>query len=103
MRIRIVRIPPIADIDGVSVDCFQVGAEYDVGNTVGSLFLAEGWAEPVDLDAPRPPQAFSADDPFGVMTLDRNSPPNLVKEHQPPFVERDVAADFRWRRRRRDR
>jgi hypothetical protein len=60
------------------------------------MTLLAGWAQPVDLDEPRPPPAFSADDPFAVRTIDPNDPPNLVKEHQPPFIDRDVAADFRW-------
>jgi hypothetical protein len=105
MRIRIVRSPPIADVDGIALDSFEVDGEYEVGNSLGSLFLAEGWAEPIALDAPRPPEPFGADDPFGTTTLDRNNPPNLVKEQHPPFLDRDlireVAQDWSWRRRRR--
>jgi hypothetical protein len=85
------------------VEGFEVGREYQVGNSVGAVFLAEGWAEPVDLDAPRPPEPFSEDDPFGTTTLDRNSPPNLVKEQHPPFLDRDLAHEIapKWRRRKR--
>lgn len=105
MRIRIVQSPPVADVDGIALDYFEVGGEYVVGNSVGALFLAEGWGEPVALDEPRPPEPFSADDPFGTTTLDRNSPPNLVKEQHPPFLDRDLAREvalpWRWRRRRR--
>ena len=104
LRIRIVQSPPIADVDGITVDHLEVGEEYEVGNSIGALFLAEGWAEPVALNEPRPPEPFSADDPFGTMTLDRNNPPNLVKEQHPPFLDRDLAHEivpaWRWRRRR---
>jgi hypothetical protein len=82
---------------------FEVGRCYEVGNGIAALFLAEGWAEPVELDAPQSPEPFGLDDPFAVPLLDRNSPPNLIKEHAPPFLDRHQAADFRWRRRRRGR
>ena len=105
IRIRIVQSPPVADVDGIPVDYFEVGGDDEVGNSLGALFLAEGWGEPVALDEPRSPEPFSADDPFGTTTLDRNSPPNLVKEQHPPFLDRDLAREFappwRWRRRRR--
>ena len=101
MRIRIVQTPPVPSIDGIALDVFEAGRECEVGTTLGALLLAEGWAVPVALDASRPPEPFSVDDPFGVTTLDRNSPPNLVKEHRPPYLDRDLAADIRWRRRRR--
>jgi hypothetical protein len=47
MRIRIVRALPIRDVDGITLDKFEVGREYDVSTRLGALFLAEGWAEPV--------------------------------------------------------
>ena len=47
MRIRIVRTLPIRDVDGIALDTFEVGLEYDVGTRMGALMLAEGWAEPV--------------------------------------------------------
>jgi hypothetical protein len=93
MRIRIVQAPPIAEVEGFTLDLFEVGSEHEVGNTVGALLLAEGWAEPIALDAPKPPEPFSAEDPFGTTTLDRSSPPNLVKEQHPPLADRDRARD----------
>jgi hypothetical protein len=102
MRIRILRIPPIREVDGITLHWLAVGRDYKVGNALGAQFLAEGWAEPVPLDAPKQPALFGADDPFGVAIIDRNSPPNLIREHEPPYVGRDIAADsFRWRRRPR--
>ena len=105
IRIRIVQSPTVADVDGIALDGFRVGDEYELGTCLASLFLAEGWAVPVELDVPAPPEPFSADDPYGTTTIDRNSPPNLVKEQVPPFLERDLAHDFarHWRQRRRRR
>ena len=59
MRVRIVRLPPISSIDGVRLDVFVVGEEYSVGNAIAALMLAEGWAVPVPLDAPRPVEPFA--------------------------------------------
>ena len=105
IRIRIVHAPSIAEVDGITLDLFEVGVEYEVGNSVAALLLAEGWAEPVALDAPKPPEPFSREDPFGTTILDSSSPPNLVKEQHPPCVLRDRAHDaappWRWRRRKR--
>lgn len=105
IRIRIVQTPTFADVDGIALDGYKVGDEYELGNSLAALFLAEGWAEPVELGVPGLPEPFSADDPFGTTTLDRNSPPNLVKEQVPPFLERDLAHEFarHWRQRRRRR
>jgi hypothetical protein len=79
MHIRIVQTPPVPSIDGLALDGFAVGAEYEVGNTLAALFLAEGWAEPVD----------------------KTAAPNLVKEQVPPYLNRDLAADFPWHRKPR--
>jgi CheY-like chemotaxis protein len=47
MRVRICRQPAGA-IDGMSVEHFRPGLIYDVGSQLASVFLAEGWAVPVD-------------------------------------------------------
>ena len=47
MRIRIIRPLPVREVDGVAVGTFEVGREYEIGSTLGALFLAERWAEPV--------------------------------------------------------
>ena len=96
MRIRIVQVPPIAGIDGIRLDCFEVGREYEVGNSIGALFLAERWAEPVELDAPRPYLPFSEEDPFDSRVLYRRDPPNLIKERDSPNMDHAVAADRGW-------
>lgn len=46
MHLRI-RRQPVGSIDGVRLDRFRVGVVYEVGTQLGSVFLAEGWAEPV--------------------------------------------------------
>ena len=101
MRIRIVHKPTLDDLDGVDLRHFQVGAEYDLGSTLASVLLAEGWAEPIPLEAPPLPVPFGPDDPFTMPVIDRNSPPNLVKEQHPPFLDRDLATDVKWPRRKR--
>jgi CheY-like chemotaxis protein len=47
MQVRICRRPE-GIIDGMSVEHFRAGFVYDVGPQLASVFLAEGWAEPVD-------------------------------------------------------
>jgi len=51
MRIRIVQRPFTPSIDGLRLDHLEPGHEYEVGNLVGALMLAEGWAEPVPFEA----------------------------------------------------
>jgi hypothetical protein len=66
LRIRIVQKPKGICIDGLQMDQFRMGQEYDVGWRFGSLMLLEGWAEPVGFEERRPttkgePQAKAAD------------------------------------------
>ena len=53
LRIRIVQSPKAICIDGLQMDQFLIGQEYDVGWRFGSLMLLEGWAEPVGFEEPR--------------------------------------------------
>ena len=103
MRIKILSTPRSEGVDGIRLDHFVVGREYEVGNSVGALLLAEGWAEPVALDAPRPVVPFSENDPYDHSVLYRDEPPNLSRENRPPYLDRDLAADFNFRRRSRRR
>jgi hypothetical protein len=99
MRIRIVRALPIRDVDGIALDCFQLGSEYTVGNSIGALFLAEGWAEPLALEARVGTVPFSETDPSVGRILDTKDPPNLIREASPPFLESlATAADYQFRR-----
>lgn len=52
MRVRVIRKPTPRSIEGLRLDQFEPGLTYELGNTLGALFLAEGWAEPVALDEP---------------------------------------------------
>ena len=52
MRIKIVQKPPVECIDGVRLDLFEVGFQYEVGNLIGAVLLAENWAEPVPSEDP---------------------------------------------------
>jgi hypothetical protein len=96
MRIRILHIPKSACIDGLRLDQFVDGHLYEVGTTVGALFLCEGWAQPVDDSSPAlliPLKEFEADAPEG--------PKNLVRETYPPYI--DSAPSMALDRRRRPR
>ena len=53
MWIRITQRPTVPYVDGIRVDCYRVGYHYEVDQTLGEIFLAEEWAQPV------PPQALS--------------------------------------------
>jgi len=44
MRLRIL-VQPTGTIDDFALDRFHIGEIYDLGATIGCLFLAEGWAE----------------------------------------------------------
>ena len=51
MRLRICR-QPTGTVDGVPLQNFQPGFVYDLGTQLANVFLAEGWATPVDEDGP---------------------------------------------------
>jgi hypothetical protein len=50
MRIRIVQKPTEDYVDGMDLRHFRVECEYVVGSCLGSVMLAERWAEPVGDD-----------------------------------------------------
>lgn len=100
MRIRILQVPRLACIDGIRLDQFVDGLQYEVGNTLGALFLCEGWAEPVDDPSPAlviPLRGFPVDYP-----RPRPTPPSLTRETYPSSLEarRATARDRRRRRHR---
>lgn len=88
----------MACIDGVRLDLFEVGFQYEVGNLIGALLLAENWAEPVLSDGPAP--VIPLDEfAFGAHA---NYPPNLIRETYPPYYDGPaVALDRRRRSRKR--
>ena len=100
MRIKVLRTPTLADLDGLDLRHFAPGTIYDVGTALGAVMLAEGWAAPVpdDSSAVTP---FSDHDPY-VTRVMRNNPPNLRREAHPPYLDDVVlAADLERRRRKR--
>jgi hypothetical protein len=92
MRIRMLHKPTGVAVDGMALNRFIPGQQYEVGNHLGALFLAEGWAEPVPLDIPALVIPFSENDLFESKTIDSHHPPKLV---------RHSAADGHRRKRQR--
>jgi CheY-like chemotaxis protein len=70
MRLRITRQPPAGDIADLVTDDLHVGGIYELDTLVASLFLAEGWAEPVS-SSDEPPVLLQAVEvlPFGGVVL----------------------------------
>src|SRR5437660_8094691 len=100
MRIRIVRKPVSACIDGIQLDRFEPGQVYDIDHRLGALFLAERWAEP----CPPEPIPVSEGDPFAPTPAHApGDPPNLLRETYPAGLEQQLglAADAFWRKRQR--
>src|SRR5581483_1660634 len=52
---RVIHTPSVSAIDGIDLRPYRAGLEYEVGTTVGSLLLLNGWAEPV-VDGKPPPR-----------------------------------------------
>ena len=101
MRIKIIQKPTVTCIDGVPFERFVVGYQYEVGNLMGAVMLAEKWAEPVPSDEPVllvPLDEVSADRDKHLPS----SPPNLVRETYPPYYENPPAVAFDRRRRPRN-
>ena len=99
MRIRIVHQPTLPDVDGVDLNQFHVGREYDLGISLASVLLAEGWAEPVPFDTPAP-EPFGPEDPFTMRIIGRREPPALVRDEFQPAAKRHLAADTHRHKRR---
>jgi len=104
MWIRIVRKPAITNLDGIGLEHFEVGAKYEVGNAVGALLLAEGWAEPLPLSPPAAVLPFIETPlPARKPRAGSTGPPNLVRDTNPPYFDRlnhvPLAADLDKRRR----
>ena|SRR5690349_21201976 len=98
MRIRIIRPPRSGYIDGIRLDDFIVGQQYELGIQLSALFLSEGWAEPVDdadVNVVVPLEDFEPD----MSSL----PSNLTRETFPPYYENPPSAVLDRRRRRRKR
>jgi hypothetical protein len=94
MRIRMLRRPRETCIDGVRLDHYQPGMQYELGSSLAALFVAEGWGEPLLFDeSPRTPPALKR--------TSAHQASNLMCEKYPPYVDSlDVAQDSSRRKRR---
>jgi hypothetical protein len=102
MRIRIVQKPSAVSVDGIQLDHFVAGQTYEVGPRLGTLFLAEGWAEPAEPAVSDDPVAAVATIQPAVEAVTTPAPANLVREIYPPYYDGPsaLAADRRRGRRR---
>jgi hypothetical protein len=99
MRIRVTRIPSARDVDGIRLDRFVPSMVYEVGNTLGGLFLAEGWAELVPSDEPAlviPIDEIAPDAPVGQLIRDICAPyydgGPALRRHQPHKSRRLISS-----------
>src|SRR4051812_34909589 len=98
MRIRVRQKPGVPSIDGIRLDLFEPGDEYDVGTTLAMLALADGWAEPVVNERPALVIPF---DEMERGSRTSNSPFNLHRELCRPHVDLVVADRVTRKRPRR--
>ncbi|HEX4348143.1 MAG TPA: hypothetical protein VHZ73_11265 [Vicinamibacterales bacterium] len=63
-------------IDGIDLKRFFAGGEYDVGPSLATFLITEGWAIP--LDPSDTDTSADAEVPY---------PPNLVREIFPPYYD----------------
>ncbi len=92
MRILVIHEPTSDCIDGIRLDLFRPGSQYEVGHTLAALFIAEGWAEPALEEADGPTFAIALPD----VAAPREPQSNLVRETFPPYYDAaDLAADRR--------
>jgi len=95
MRIRVIHKPSVSVVDGIRLDVFQPGVLYEMGTTLASVFLAEGWGAPVQSDEP------AIVIPLHGARVESSPQPNLVREFSPRELPPALAADRRRRPRRR--
>jgi hypothetical protein len=79
--------PNALSIDGLRVDGFKPGQQYEVGRTLAELFLTEGWAEPVEenpaIASPRPSAAgATTTGTTGVNVTKPSFPPDDIRKAQ---------------------
>ena len=98
MRILVIRTPIVSEVDGVRLDVFRPGLQYELGTTLGTLFLVDGWGEPVASDEPAmviPLSHLSA--AYSPKPTNPTTPTNLVRETLPLNHRPALAADRRRR------
>ena len=99
MRIKVIQKPSVTCIDGIRVDQFTPGQQYEVGNVLGAVFLCEGWAEPVDDPEPALVIPLRELDPDMLPA----APANLIRDTCPPYFDGPPAQALDRRRRPRNR
>jgi hypothetical protein len=99
VRIRVIRRPTRSCIDGIQLNHFAPGFQYEVGNLLGSYLIAEGWAHPVDDASPAVVVPFAELDPDADLDL----PPNVQRETYPSYDDGPHIALDRRRRRKKER
>lgn len=97
MRIRIIRSLPVRGIDGVRLERFIVGQQYEVGNALGGLLVRKNWAEPIDDLGPALVIPFAEMKDFRKET----DPRNLIRERSLPYLDWPVIATDAHHRPRR--
>lgn len=98
VSLRIVQRPPAKDVDGLPVDRYELGHTYEVGNVLGEVMLAEGWAQPVADDSLGGLVVLPETEPLPVkaraVSRSNAAPSNLIREVSPPaFDHLGIAAD----------
>src|SRR5262245_3393625 len=96
IRVRIKRKPPVSQVDGVPLDRFVVGQEYDLGNIIAGLLLAEQWAEPLPLDSGS--SSLDGSQLYDIAVPRPRDPSNLIRERFPPSLDGIAQAADRARR-----
>ena len=99
MRIRVLQRPGVDCMDGIQLDHFEPGHQYEVSTRLGCLMLAERWAEPASTDEP----ALVAPVSERPAKAPRASPRNLVREFHPPYYDGPAALAVDRRSVRRSR
>jgi hypothetical protein len=87
-------------VDGIRLDQFHPGRQYVLGNSLGALFLAEGWAEPVEDDEPSPviPPTKFTDKKYSDELRLRDFPRNISTKRVLPAIAADRRRPLHRRR-----
>jgi len=106
VRLRIVQRPPAKDVDGLRMDRYELGHTYEVGNVLGEVMMAEGWAQPVADNSPGGLVSLNETEPLPLdakpVSQNGASPSNLIREVSPPtFDHLGIAADRERRHHKR--
>jgi hypothetical protein len=83
MRVRITERPTIDCIDGIHLDRFRPGFEYEVGARLAEFLIVEGWGEPI-VSEPAAPQDTHAGARTRGGRRERRS--NIIRVGQGPLL-----------------